>query len=385
MHNIESYATSLGLTIDKPSIYENYYPIGNFDYVTLSVGNYKNQAYYAHWQDVINMVFPLLEQKNIKIIQLNHNLQNKLSNCINIENPIEPNRLSYMLRQSKLHITENGLDLDIASYNDKNIIFLDKENSGNLTFPFWNKESNYIYLNDSENVKNINKIKPEKIAKHIFKFLNLDHKIEFETVYIGDNYQNKNIQLIPDQQNDINIPNGSLLVVRMDKFFSEENLAKQLSKHKCVIITNKEIDLNLIQNFKPNIHTIVYFVEERDNPSFVKAIQSMGIGYNLMTYLSEEKIEHKKIDYMDCDIINQAQIFKKEDVEELKDLDVNSLYYISNGPVLSNFKVFKSVFDYENKTLTENPSLPSQIKENLDFWKEINNFHILKKIDTNSN
>ena len=193
------------------------------------------------------------------------------------------------------------------------------------------------------------------------------------------------MQFIPDQKTGINTPQGSVVVVRMDKFFNEENLAKQLTQHNCVVVTNKEIDLNLIQNLKSNIHSIVYFIETKDNPDFIKSIQSMGINYTLMTYLNEEEIECKKINYMDSETINHASIIKQEDIEELKDLDINSLYYISNGPVLSNFKVFKSVFDYENKTMVENPSLPSQIKENLDFWKEVNNFHILKKIDTNPN
>ena len=89
---------------------------------------------------------------------------------------------------------------------------------------------------------------------------------------------------------------------------------------------------------------------------------------------------------MDNDNINITKIPKQEEIEQLKDLDINSLYYLSNGPVLSNFKVYKSVCDYENRNNVENPSLPSKIKENLDFWKEINNFHIVKKVvDTNSN
>ena len=65
----------------------------------------------------------------------------------------------------------------------------------------------------------------------------------------------------------------------MDKFFNEENLAKQLTQHNCVVVTNKEIDLNLIQNLKSNIHSIVYFIETKDNPDFIKSIQSMGINY----------------------------------------------------------------------------------------------------------
>ena len=106
----------------------------------------------------------------------------------------------------------------------------------------------------------------------------------------------------------------------------------------------------------------------------------MGIQYMLISYLDEDTIQPKKINYLDNDVINITKIPSKEDIEELKDLDINSLFYISNGPVLSNFKVYKSVFDYENRNLIEDPSIPSQINENIDFWKEINNFHIIKKV-----
>ena len=110
----------------------------------------------------------------------------------------------------------------------------------------------------------------------------------------------------------------------------------------------------------------------------------MGISFVLMSNLDENEIESKKMNYIDNDVINHVKPPTKEDIEELKDLDVNSLYYLSNGPVLSNFKIYKSVFDYENKNFVENPSIPTQIKENEDFWKEISNFHIVKKIDTNT-
>ena len=172
----------------------------------------------------------------------------------------------------------------------------------------------------------------------------------------------------------------------MDKYFNEENLARQLQKYKCVIVTNKPINLQLLHSLKQNVHHIAYFIEKNDNPEFVQSIQQMGVSYILLSYLSEDEIQTKKINYMDNDNINITKIPKQEEIEQLKDLDINSLYYLSNGPVLSNFKVYKSVCDYENRNNVENPSLPSKIKENLDFWKEINNFHIVKKVvDTNSN
>ena len=220
----------------------------------------------------------------------------------------------------------------------------------------------------------------------LFDFLNLKFDIGFETVFIGENYPSKNIQFIPDQNSDLGVPEEATIIVRMDKYFNEENLARQLQKYKCVIVTNKPINLQLLHSLKQNVHHIAYFIEKNDNPEFVQSIQQMGVSYILLSYLSEDEIQTKKINYMDNDNINITKIPKQEEIEQLKDLDINSLYYLSNGPVLSNFKVYKSVCDYENRNNVENPSLPSKIKENLDFWKEINNFHIVKKVvDTNSN
>jgi len=380
MHTIESYATSLGLKIDKPSIYDKYYPIGDFKYITLYLGGNGDQVYYSHWQEVINLAFPILENKGIKIIQLNAHLKQKFDNCINLTEPLEPNRLSYVIRKSDLHLTENGLDLELASLHNKNIIYLDPQNNGHSTSPYWNNNSKHVYLNKSEEIKDINKIKPEKICKYIFDFLNLDYKIDFETIFIGENYESKTVQFIPDQDTDLNLPEQSVLIVRMDKFFDEQNLTRQLSLYKCVIITNKEINLNLLQQLRHNIHHVAYFIEKNDNPEFIDAIQQMGVSFILMSYLEESEIESKKMNYIDNDVINCVKTPSQEDIEELKDLDINSLYYISNGPVLSNFKVYKSIFDYENRVCVENPSVPTQIKENKDFWKEINNLHIVKKI-----
>ncbi len=378
MHEIESYANNLSLKIDRPEIYEKYYPMSYDKFITVYLGEGRDLPFYRNWADVINLCFPILEKEGIKIILLNSNIKHKFNNCINFENALDHSSLSYIIKNSLLHVSENGIDLEIASMHDKNIVYIDTENNNN--YPYWNKESSYDRFSGD-----INKIKPEEISKSIFNFLNLKFKINFETVFIGDNYQNKSIQFVPDQQADIDADSGNVILVRMDKYFNEQNLAKQLSKFKCVIVTNKRINLNLLNQFKQNVHHMAFFLEKNDDPDFIDEIQSMGIQYNIMTYLSEEETNLKKINYLDNDIINNIKIPKKEDIEELKDLDIDSLYYISNGPVLSNFKVYKSICDYENRNDVENPQQPTQIKQNEDFWKEVQNFHILKMLDTNSN
>ena len=368
--------------LNRLELYDNYYPIVGDKFITISLGNDGDIPFYNHWADVINLAFPNLEKEGIKIFLLNGNIKYKFNNCENFETTPSYGCLSYIINKSLLHISESGIDLEIASAKDKNIIYINTEDDHKFNYPYWNENSQYICLNED---KKINKIKPEEICKLIFDFLKIDFDISYETVFIGENYQGKNIQFIPDQSTDINVPDGVMPIIRMDKFFSEENLAKQLSKHRCIIVTNKEINLNLLQKFRPNVGHVAYFIENKDYPEFVDNIQSLGIPFGLMSYLDEKELNLKRINYLDNDVINQLKVPKQEDVEELKGLDINSLYYLSNGPVLSNFKVFKSVCDYENKMYTENPEMATQIKENTNFWKEIQNFHILKKIDTNSN
>ena len=311
MHEIELYANNLGLEIDKPKIYEKYVPMSNEKYITFYLGEGRDLPFYRNWADVINLCYPILEKENIKIILLNANLKQKFNNCTNFEHNADYAMLYYIIRKSLLHVSENGTDLELASMCDKNIVYVDPDNNKS-NYPYWNKKSKYACLN--EDIE-INKTKPEKITKQILNFLNLDFKINFETVFIGENYQNKNVQFIPDQLTDVNIPEGGVLIVRMDKFFNEENLAKQLSRYPCAIVTNKEINLNLLNQFKQNIHHINYFLDKRDYPDFVNSIEKMAINYVLMSYLDEEEVNLKKINYLDNDIINNIKIPQKEDVE----------------------------------------------------------------------
>ena len=174
-------------------------------------------------------------------------------------------------------------------------------------------------------------------------------------------------------------PYPNPILLRMDKVFNENVLRQQLSQHKCIIITDKPIQTNIIQTFKNNIQHIVYLIDENDEPSFIETLRSANISAHLISELDDEVLCKKKINYMEYGIINQIVTPKQDDIEELKGMDMNSLYYLSNGPTVCNFKTFKSISDWHNKLPTDDFTAPSKIIENKEFWKEINGFYILKK------
>jgi len=377
MNLAEIYSSHFDLKIDKPFIFEKFYPLQEVDYITLHVGNEEGDPNYLYWQEVINLILPSLIKKynNLSLIATNSKSKIRYNNCNQLNGSLSPNELAYIIKNSKMHISEGGIDLDFASYYNKKTAYI---NSNDKFNPFWN--SSHIKLNEGKD--NTNDLKPEKIANKILNFIGASPEpLKYETIFIGDNYINKSMQFIPEDICQFENPFSSPLVVRMDKFFNEQSLASCLSRKPCVIITNKKINNQLLLNFKKNIALIVYIIETDDDPSFIKEARKANISANLISYLDEKTIKEKKINYMEYGTISKVAIPQKEDVEILKNEEIGSLYYVSNGPVIHNQKTYKSVFDWENGIQSDENGGPTKIMENEEFWKEINNLYLFKKVD----
>ena len=69
MHLVESYATNCGLKIDKPYIFEKFFPLGFEKYITFETSTDPAKDY-DYWNDVINPLLPELEKKGIAIVQI---------------------------------------------------------------------------------------------------------------------------------------------------------------------------------------------------------------------------------------------------------------------------------------------------------------------------
>jgi len=382
MHLLDLYANHYDLKVGKPFVLEKYYPMSGTKFVTLHIGDEQgDKLTYPYWQEVINLSKPLLDKIGASFLLTNGNLKIKYQNCTQIDGPLSPNELAYVIKNSLMHISEGDFDLDIASSYNKKIIFLDRENNKKRTEPYW--EKNYTYINELEENTQIQKIKPEKISNSIFKFLDISYTFEYETVFIGSSYLNKAIQIIPNQ--DVNVQNntfGAPVVVRMDKVFNEEILTKQLSRYPCIIVTEKPVNEKIINSLNKNIVHVAYMIGEDDNPEFVDNLRKANVNGHLLSKLKDEELNKRKINYMDYGAINKIVVPTQNDIEELKNENINSLFYVSNGVVLSDGKVYKSIFDWENGSVSEDFDKPTPIHLNEYFWEEVTNFYLMRKKDS---
>ena len=375
MNLAQTYSSHYGLDVDKPFIFEKFYPLKHKNYLTLHLGNDDGEPNYLYWQEVINLISPHFIKKynnDISFVLTNTKTKIQYGACNQLTGTISPNELAYIIKNSEMHISEGGLDLDFASYYDKKIVY-----AANASEPPWN--SSHLKI---DNDKNIKELKPEDVAVKILNFLKIEFEpFSYKTMFIGDNYINKTMQIIPEETFDFQNPFGSPLVIRMDKFFDEKSLSFYLARHQCIIVTNKKINNQILSNFKKNIFLIVFVIEEDDDPSFISNVRKANISANLISYLDEKEIKKKKANYMEYGIITKVDIPNKENIKEIENEETSSLLYVSNGPILHNRKTYKSIFDWKNGIQAEENGAPTKVIENEEFWKEINNLYLFKKVD----
>ena len=381
MHVLEAFATSSGLKISKPYIYDKYYPLNFEKYIIIETNDAKYQSRnYDYWQEVINLILPKLRENNINILQFCGQNDPRLINTYTIVGSTI-NQKAYLIKNSIVYIGSNSLGLQLASNYNKKIVGLYGNIYASQNKPYWSKEEDLTLIQafdekskpsyaPQENPKVINNIKPDVLARAILNNLNINYDIKAKFSSIGFGYMNKTIELVPNMVVNPSSFGAPSIIVRMDIEFNENALQAQLSQSKCLIITNKAISENLIKNYKSNITQIVYKIEKENNPSFVSFLKSENINFVLTSDLSEEEINNIKINYMDLGLILKLNHKNKNDYDHK-----NIKYYKSNHFILSNNKLYMSEAAVEKdlpiKDFDQNTQ---EIIDTDKFWKYADNY-----------
>jgi hypothetical protein len=353
MHILEKYALDSASKIDKPFIFETFFPLPFQKYISFSPLN-KNKQRYLYWSDVIDIINPYLEKEDIKIVQLNGD--NLLNNCLNLNGRIDFKNEAYLIKHSLLHFGSDNLASQIASIFDKKIVTVYGDFPPENKKPYWAKEGKSFDITLKKDEKpnynindtnRINEIKPEEIATKILNLLNIKYEKMIRTEFIGRSYGNKTYEFIPNlsafsEQRPERVAN---LIIRMDYFFDEKYLDILLNYKQSIIITNRRINLSLLEKNKKNILSIVYEIDEQNDADFVLDIKNIGIKYDLVSYLSEAELNKFKLKYLDLGLIH------RKDPQEIPDnlLSKDKLYFFKSSKFLfSKEGLFNSKYHWAN-------------------------------------
>lgn len=375
MHLLERYAASCGVKIDKPYIYELYFPLSSKRYITFQPFS-KPAKNYDYWQEVIDLLSPSFKENNIDIVQIGSKDDRSLNNTINLSGQTSISQAAFLIKHGLLHLGADSFAVHIASGYSKKIVGLYSNNNIENVKPYWSDPEDIILIKPEggtikpsyslgENPKNINKIKSEDIAKSVLKLLNIKNNINQKTIYIGAEYENKTLEIIPDKPIDPNSIPIDNPIIRMDYIFNEEVLEIYLQFKRCIIFTNKAINENLIKKYRSNIGQVVYFIERDNDVNFIKLLKDNGITFTLVSFLEDKDLNTFKLDYMDYGLI----ISRKYPDKKTLNISGENLRYRSGRTVISSQGQFTSKFDWTNKNA-------DKVIDTEEFWKEVDNFYI---------
>lgn len=381
MRLLDTYATNTGSKIDRPFIYTKYFPFPEKDFITIQSQTPYDSRNYSYWQEFINLIQPVLLKNNINIVQVGTKDEKPLNGVINLLGQTSINQLAYIIQNSKLHVGADSLCVHLSSYFDIPIVSLYSISNPNVAGPHFGDKNKHILLKGYERIgnkkpsysqiempKSIDTIKPEEIANSVFKLLKIETPKMPETIFIGQDFNIKSFEIIPDGPLDLESIKIENPIIRLDYYFNEEVLESILSKRKSIIFTNKPIKKDIIKKYKENINQVIYIIEESNDLNFVKLLKSNSINYVLLSFLPDEILNKFKIDYMDYNLIINKKHKTKEDT---KILNINNLYYNSSRVIYSSKGKSISKYDWINNT-------GNKVVDDNEFWKEIDNFYIFQ-------
>lgn len=183
MHIIEAYALNCGLKIDKPEIEEEEVTGIPENFILFNPHTKGKNKYYDKWQEVIDIIKPKLDEKNISIIQIDC-FDKEYNGCIKIPK-LSWNQTAFLTNKCLFLIGIDSFCMHLADSYKKNMIILWGGSADfNTCKPYFGDYNNYKffipYLKGNKPTYSfdtgqefINQHNPQKISESIFELLKI--------------------------------------------------------------------------------------------------------------------------------------------------------------------------------------------------------------------
>ncbi|NJO61237.1 MAG: glycosyltransferase family 9 protein [Richelia sp. RM2_1_2] len=380
-HLLNVYSRTSGLRIDKPELYELYFPTPHEKYIVFTSSTGMPGKNYDHWDEVLPLIKKHLDYK---IVQVGGKEDVAVPGVdLNLCGLTTLPHLFYIIKKSSLVLCGDTCALHIANSYDIPFVSVFGITDPKISGAYFEGKSPQIYLtpddhqptfNPNENPKQINKINPEKIVNavlDIFQRPNTNHK----TIYIGPKYKNGIIESVPNGVVNPHSVGNSPITIRYDLGGSEEIIFQQLSLGKCFLFSNKKINqIDTFLKLKQNLIQFIYIIDKNYDINFIKMLINKGVQLIFLTQENEEFINSIKIQFCNYGLIQQKRI-DTELVEKIKKNNISNALFKTNKIIFSEGKCFLSEAHLKNSLPSENPNdRVTPIIDDDKFWIDLNHY-----------
>lgn len=393
MHLVEQYALSCGVKIDKPQVETSFFPLPFDKYIILHASSGMPSKNYDYFEDVIETIYPHLESHAIKIIQIGGKDDIALHNCYHLQGKTTLHQTFYLIKNCLALLGNDSFSTHVASGFNKKIVSLYGNSPKECCGPFWGDDKNQILLqgklnsikhsfSPQEKNKSVNNICSWEIASSILKSLGLKDKNaqSLETIYCGDSYWNKAIEVIPDFYSPAEIEGFPKSVnLRLDYRDSLNDVSrfinysqKWMEKHLTHLIFKDEIDLNILRPFFKNLAKISFCISPHTNEEYVKLLKKTGKSPSFFC-TNPDHIEDVQLKFLDYKVTLSPQGTKKDLDFDLSLCD--NAFYKSSKLLLSENKMYSSRASHLKSLEFSNNE---KVVDSPEFWKEIEYYKLYR-------
>jgi hypothetical protein len=378
-------ALDCGVKISQPYLDRYFLPIRNDNYIIIDTRCKNANGEYDYFNDVLDLIKPYLKEVNIDIFQIATDKNAKLA-CDKCFITINKKQENYLISKARLLISNENYSLHIASvFNTKSIGLYSLFNPIN-TRPVWNTNSQIIleshrdgnlpsYGRLNESPKTINFISPYVIAKNILNSLGISNDLErFELVHLGKSFNQKIVEIVPDFVSDANFMKDRSINLRLDyiKNLNSSVFNYWVSNRKVNIITDKDININMVAPYRNNILLMTIMLSENISEKFLKHCKSIGLKLKIFCD-DKNKLEEYRFKFLNWDVHQDFENVGA--LNKLTNLSKNSKF-ISSKILISKGKQFSCKANYfANKHLDnseESVILSKEFEQEIEFFKIYN-------------
>jgi len=167
MHSVDKLSLNSGLKPDEPFILEELFPLPFERYILLHMENIPSRNYH-YYQDVVDILRPMLDKEGIRIIQVGDNVPYKLDETVSLIGGLTTSQLAYMIRNSMLVICTSEFVSQVAGHYDTKIVQLFSDSDSPYSGSYFSKKENYTKIKSghksnfdlNNHISDINKILP---------------------------------------------------------------------------------------------------------------------------------------------------------------------------------------------------------------------------------
>ena len=369
------YARDLSVKIGYPVLQPHYFPILQEKYIAFHSSDKVPAKSFSYWPDTIKILKPELEKRDIKIFQIGTKDDLRIDGVDEFYDYTSFKQSAYLIQNALCMVGIDSVPIHIASALNKPTCAVYAHTYASTCSPLWNQGKATILESHrngdkpsfslNENPKKIDLIQPEQIAESVFKMLNIGTYTSQKTIFIGDKYKSKIVDIIPSSMpSNISVDDAEIRI-RMDIHFDENVLVQILNSagRQVEIITSKHLNENLVESFKPKISKITYNAE-RFNADFLKYLKHSGLNFELNCTkeknLSEERVKFFNYEMVLCDKKEAAKKLK----EKYKDLKHSFKFYSGRFYVSGN-ETFASL---------------SKSTDDIQFWNDAKYFRVYESV-----